>query len=166
MELIKSFINGAIELGMFLTFGLPAIVLVIAVFLFGFQEGNIFSFSGRANRKAFILKTLLIMFGGTVLLCILVYLAVRFRTYIFTISAIALFLCMFFAYYANIARRLHDLDQSAWWALLLFVLSVFLKHERSILSFIPLALIIVLAAVPGTKGPNKYGPDPLDRSQE
>ncbi|MBR4908837.1 MAG: DUF805 domain-containing protein [Acidaminococcaceae bacterium] len=166
MEFIKSFIAGAIELGMFLTFGLPVIILAIAVFLFGFQEGNIFSFSGRASRKSFIIKTLLLMFGGTILLCLLIFLAVKFRTWIFTISAIALFLGMFLAYYANIARRLHDLDHSAWWALLFLFLSMTLSHDKSPLTFVPLVLIILLAAIPGTKGPNKYGPDPLDRSRQ
>ena len=46
-------------------------------------------------------------------------------------------------------RRLHDTDRSGWWWLL---------------SFIPLIGIIVLIVFwcsEGTRGPNRFGPDPL-----
>ncbi|HEV7252009.1 MAG TPA: DUF805 domain-containing protein [Mesorhizobium sp.] len=45
-------------------------------------------------------------------------------------------------------RRLHDINWSAWWALLAFVPYVFL-------------LLFVSACFPGTRGPNRFGPDPL-----
>ncbi len=56
---------------------------------------------------------------------------------------------------ALMVRRFHDLDQTGWLALV-FIL----------LSFIPLigllasVGLIVWFAMPGTVGPNKYGPDP------
>ncbi len=46
-------------------------------------------------------------------------------------------------------RRLHDLDKSGWWLLL---------------SFIPLIgwiILLVWACTRGTRGPNRFGPNPL-----
>lgn len=163
MEFIKSFMHGAVELGLFFAFGVPAILFVIAIFLMGFQEGNILSFVGRTNRKAFIIKILLILIGGSILGCIFAVLAVKLRSTVFFIGAVAVFLGIAVAYYANMARRLHDIDQSAWWALVYFVLAFFLNHEGSPFQIIALILLIVLAAIPGTKGPNKYGADPLEK---
>lgn len=45
-------------------------------------------------------------------------------------------------------RRLHDTDKSAWWMLI---------------SFIPLVggiVLLIFTVMEGTKGTNKYGPDP------
>jgi uncharacterized membrane protein YhaH (DUF805 family) len=50
---------------------------------------------------------------------------------------------------AVMIRRLHDTDRSGWWVLVAFVPIVG-----------PIALIVFLV-LPGTKGPNQYGPDPL-----
>jgi uncharacterized membrane protein YhaH (DUF805 family) len=50
-------------------------------------------------------------------------------------------------------RRLHDLDLGgAHWFLLL-------------IPFANLALALVLLFRPGTKGPNSFGPDPLDQGR-
>lgn len=46
-------------------------------------------------------------------------------------------------------RRLHDRDMSAWWLLLLFIPAV------------GQLVLLVLYALPGTAGPNRFGPDPL-----
>jgi uncharacterized membrane protein YhaH (DUF805 family) len=45
-------------------------------------------------------------------------------------------------------RRLHDLDRTGWWLLL-------------ILTVIGSILLIVWDCMKGTDGPNQYGPDPL-----
>ena len=48
-------------------------------------------------------------------------------------------------------RRLHDMNRSAWWLLLLVppitVIGVF--------------VLLIMSIFPGTPGPNRYGPDPL-----
>ncbi|GEM_PF-2169063 len=50
---------------------------------------------------------------------------------------------------ALVVRRLHDLDASGWWALLL------------LLPPLNLALLLALALAPGTRGPNRHGfPNP------
>jgi uncharacterized membrane protein YhaH (DUF805 family) len=46
------------------------------------------------------------------------------------------------------ARRLHDLDRTAWWLLLL-------------LTGIGVILLIIWDCMRGTQGPNRFGPDPL-----
>jgi uncharacterized membrane protein YhaH (DUF805 family) len=46
------------------------------------------------------------------------------------------------------ARRLHDLDRTAWWLLLL-------------LTGIGIILLIIWYCMRGTSGPNRFGPDPL-----
>ncbi len=51
-------------------------------------------------------------------------------------------------------RRLHDQDRTGWWGLLLLV------------PFIGSIILIVLMILEGTKGPNRFGPDPLDPQEE
>lgn len=50
---------------------------------------------------------------------------------------------------AVLARRLHDLDRSAWWMLLMFV---------PIVGWI---ILLIWNCTKGTDGPNRFGPDPL-----
>jgi uncharacterized membrane protein YhaH (DUF805 family) len=45
-------------------------------------------------------------------------------------------------------RRLHDTDKSGWWVLI------------SLIPFVGGIILIVLLALEGTQGPNKYGPSP------
>ena len=53
--------------------------------------------------------------------------------------------------YSLVVRRLHDLNYTGWIALVLFSLPV------------GLILLYALAALPGTSGANRYGPDPASR---
>jgi uncharacterized membrane protein YhaH (DUF805 family) len=45
-------------------------------------------------------------------------------------------------------RRLHDLDRTGWWFLLVFTV-------------VGAIVLIIFACTKGTDGPNRYGPDPL-----
>ena len=45
-------------------------------------------------------------------------------------------------------RRLHDTDRTGWWALLSFV------------PVIGTIVLLVFAVLPGTRGSNRFGPDP------
>jgi uncharacterized membrane protein YhaH (DUF805 family) len=49
------------------------------------------------------------------------------------------------------ARRLHDLDRSAWWLLIIFTI-------------VGIILLIVWDCIKGTTGTNRFGPDPLAAS--
>jgi uncharacterized membrane protein YhaH (DUF805 family) len=61
-------------------------------------------------------------------------------------------------------RRLHDRNMSGWY-LLGFVVVVFVLSMIPVLGTLVVLLLeigwIVLMALPGTPGPNNYGPDPL-----
>ncbi len=68
-------------------------------------------------------------------------------------------------------RRLHDIDRTGWWLMLgygPYVLSVILAMVQSvelaailnIVSMIGFIVILVFAVMPGTRGPNRFGPDP------
>jgi uncharacterized membrane protein YhaH (DUF805 family) len=46
-------------------------------------------------------------------------------------------------------RRLHDLDRTGWWLLILFTI-------------IGAILLLVWFCMRGTVGPNRFGPDPLE----
>ena len=54
-------------------------------------------------------------------------------------------------------RRLHDINQTGWIYLGLIVASMI-----PVIGLIASIATIVIACIPGTKGPNKYGPDPLN----
>lgn len=53
-------------------------------------------------------------------------------------------------------RRFHDRNISGWWYLALFVLG-FVPYVGIVVGF----AILVISVLPGTEGPNKFGPDPL-----
>ena len=55
---------------------------------------------------------------------------------------------------AVVVRRLHDIDKSGWWLLVLFV------------PLIGLILILYWAVSEGTSGPNRFGQDPLGAPAE
>jgi uncharacterized membrane protein YhaH (DUF805 family) len=69
-------------------------------------------------------------------------------------------------------RRLHDTDRSGWWFggyLLLAFVGGFVRGSTgngglgmiiSLVTFLYLIMLIVYFCLDGTKGPNKYGPDP------
>ena len=54
-------------------------------------------------------------------------------------------------------RRLHDRDMSGWWYLGLIVASLI-----PIINIIAAIGFLVLMLLPGTPGPNRFGPDPKD----
>jgi uncharacterized membrane protein YhaH (DUF805 family) len=56
-------------------------------------------------------------------------------------------------------RRLHDRDMSGWW-----YLGVIVAGFIPIVGFIANIAFVVLMFLPGTPGPNRFGPDPKDPS--
>jgi len=56
-------------------------------------------------------------------------------------------------------RRLHDRDMSGWW-----YLGLVLAGMIPMVGFLASLALLVLMALPGTPGPNRFGPDPKDPS--
>jgi len=54
-------------------------------------------------------------------------------------------------------RRLHDRDMSGWW-----YLGFFIAGFIPFINFISGIAFFVLMVLPGTPGPNRFGPDPKD----
>ena len=110
----------------------------------GFQ--NYVTFSGRAARSQYWYWALFCILVG---ICSVVIDAALFpQSYMRPVNAIAE-LVLFLPTLAVSIRRLHDLDRSGWWFLLIFV------------PLIGGIWILVWFCMRGTVGPNRFGPDPL-----
>lgn len=144
-----------------------------------------FDFQGRSRRKEFWMFFLLNMIVGLVLAGPF-YFSLMSATFdaaasgasdeaaaeaVFasmgTFSSIGLGLFGLYALAAiipNIAvtiRRLHDRDMSGWWYLGFMLLSLI-----PLVGFIASIAFLVIMILPGTDGPNRFGPDPKNPYDE
>ena len=112
------------------------------------------NFYGRASRSEYWLF-ILFQFIITVLLTLLaVIVAVAFSDaslenlagLIIIASWVIAFVCLIIPTLSVAIRRLHDINLSGWWYLLSLIIPFFM---------------LVVAIIPGTKGKNDYGKDPL-----
>ena len=103
--------------------------------------GNYVNFSGRAARSEFWYWTLF---------SILANLAANFVDALVGLGIVSLIvsLALLLPGLAVSVRRLHDLDRTGWWLLL-------------VLTGIGIILLLIWDCMKGTTGPNQYGPDPL-----
>jgi uncharacterized membrane protein YhaH (DUF805 family) len=110
----------------------------------GFQ--NYVNFSDRSSRSAYWFWTLFAFLVSIVTSAIdyLLFPHMDFSP-LQSLAGLALFLPGL----AISVRRLHDLDRTGWWLLLLFTV-------------IGGILILVWFCMRGTVGPNRFGPDPLE----
>ncbi len=110
----------------------------------GFQ--NYVGFEGRASRSAYWYWTLFAILVSIVtsLLDVLIFPTMDFSP-LNSLAGLALFLPGL----AVGIRRLHDLDRTGWWVLL-------------VLTLIGIIVLLVWFCMRGTVGPNRYGPDPLE----
>ena len=151
-----------------------------------------FSLRGRRNRKSFLMGTLMFWFIGVFFIGLGAWnlglvsgwdwsLALRpeARANIYNsitmISGLVLTLVglLFFAqiYIVQVSQRLRDIGVSGWWAFLplsFFFLGRTLtgaQHTEGWTASMTINLLIFTALVlyPGTRGENRYGPDPLLR---
>ena len=146
---------------------------------------RMFSFSGRLSRLAFLMRLLFVEIGGTVLTLVLVVIA------LFIINIIPIFgivvglivmalaaitsIAMVVANYALTVRRLHDIGLSGCWIIVSFVCNIVVGRDYALqegpiaqastlglLAFgVAIVFFLLLLLWPGVKGPNNYGPDPL-----
>src|ERR1700687_5292303 len=146
----------------------------------------LFSFDGRINRAKYWLVALIYVIGGMVLLMTsLNVLADGLRDsdpasigtlFPILVYAIAypLFAVGLWVFAATTIKRLGDLNKSGWWIVPFFVLPVLLPKVVGRLGESNAAFFIGLIAfglsvwsfvetfcLRGTRGPNRFGPDPL-----
>lgn len=104
-------------------------------------------FSGRACRKEFWLFNLFTS---------LVYIASFVIEFNLGIPFILLIVALGIAIpsFAVLARRLHDIDKSAWWILAMLI---------PIVNLFIFFILLVFCCMDGTKGDNRFGSDPKRR---
>jgi uncharacterized membrane protein YhaH (DUF805 family) len=116
-----------------------------------------FSLNLRRNRKSYILA-LLSLYGvlAAVLTCLWIFMPTVIVWYaimgVFILPAVIVT-------YTLSAQRLRDFGVTGWLALLWIPIGMLPDPWGGIVA---LAANIVLISVPGTRGPNRYGPDPLN----
>ncbi|WP_428248642.1 DUF805 domain-containing protein [Ferrovibrio sp.] len=108
---------------------------------------DLFTFSGRRNRKSYALLLLLALFP---LLMLVIAVATFTKTDVGSIIALLILLLWLWFLVIGTNQRLKDIG---WSGRVIFGLLLLLP-----LGFF---LIFVLMLIPGEAGPNEYGPDPL-----
>jgi uncharacterized membrane protein YhaH (DUF805 family) len=123
-----------------------------------------FAFGGRARRSEFWYWVLFYMLANMALTIVdLIVVGIStgpFSTFI-TIALLPPTI-------AALARRLHDTDRSAWWILLpiapipvlIVTASPLLAVFAAATILVGFVLVLLMAAAPGTAGPNRFGPEP------
>ena len=109
---------------------------------------NYVNFTGRAARSEFwywaLFAALASLAGELIDLAL-------FTPSTFTPVQTLVNLALFLPGLAVSVRRLHDLDRTGWWLLLIFTV-------------IGIIVLLVWDCMRGTVGPNRFGPDPLGAS--
>jgi uncharacterized membrane protein YhaH (DUF805 family) len=103
---------------------------------------NYVGFSGRASRSEYWYWVLFVILAEIVTSIIDYVIGYQVTTTLFGLAVILPGLAVTF-------RRLHDLDRSAWWFLIVFI---------PIVGWI---ILIIWYCARGTVGQNRFGPDPL-----
>jgi uncharacterized membrane protein YhaH (DUF805 family) len=116
----------------------------------------------RRNRKSFVLAELaviMVMFGSLLVIDWFSRTSVGPGLW-FWAFAIPSVICTYFL----TAQRLRDLNVSGWLTLLWIPINTIDKSAASY-TLAPTALFL-LSIIPGTKGENKFGPDPLETTYQ
>lgn len=100
-----------------------------------------FTFSGRASRSEYWYFYLLMTVTAFVLFFVSEWLYFLF------------YLGTFFPFLAAAIRRLHDIDKSGWWYLIM------------IIPFVGFFVVLYWHCQKGTHGVNRFGPNPLDEDE-
>jgi len=129
----------------------------------------LYNFDGRIARSGYWLSWLLWIIAGAVLFFVSLLLA--WLPYLVVVVWLIFLLLYLNSAIAVGRKRLHDRDKSGWWLLLLYFGPALCHIAAQIwdlfvidsTSFVLTAWAIVeLGVLPGTVGPNRYGPDPQD----
>jgi len=128
--------------------------------------------TGRLNRAKYWLGALLsgviILVGSTLFAYAYLASLLGEDSTAVQLIVVPIFLLDFWVAIAITAKRLHDMDASAWWFLPIWLLSSALSVPRmptlnAIGMLVGISTTLILGGVEGTIGPNRFGPDPLKR---
>jgi uncharacterized membrane protein YhaH (DUF805 family) len=112
--------------------------------------GNYVNFSGRAMRSEYWYWTLFVIVGGIVASVIdMAVFGAGAMSGSLGIVSVLFNLAVLLPSIAIGVRRLHDLDRSGWWLLLLFI------------PLVGAIILIVWFCTRGTPGPNRFGGPPM-----
>lgn len=118
-------------------------------------------FSGRSRRKEYWWFTLLAILVAAVFLAVLISAGLSLSdtegtmngvVLVIVLIGLLLYLAILIPSIAVQVRRFHDQDRSGWLVLLNFV------------PYVGGLIVFIFMLLEGTKGPNKFGPDPKGRS--
>jgi uncharacterized membrane protein YhaH (DUF805 family) len=111
----------------------------------GFNLSELFSISGRMGNKRFIIYTI------PFLILFFIFMPLAFSRYESVFAAILGIFCLIITFIQAV-KRCHDADKSGWYILAMLLLG-------------PIGWI-VLAIIPGTVGPNRFGDDPAHKHHD
>jgi len=109
---------------------------------------NYVGFSGRARRKEYWMFTLFSLIASILLGIGDVVLGTFNEASGWGLLGALYLLAVFLPSVAVSVRRLHDIDKSGWWLLLILV------------PLVGALVLLVFAIMEGTRGDNRFGPDP------
>lgn len=116
-----------------------------------------FSNSVRRNRKSYILANIMLLVLIVIVISALKFFdaSQRVGSLIFIVFFVPFSICQYFL----AGQRLRDFGVTGWLALIWVPIA---SLPEPFYSAVSMAAIIVLCSIPGTKGPNRYGGDPLE----
>lgn len=160
-EFLKQITLAGFSIWMFITFGLPLIISIIALFVSGFLDDGFLSWRGRLNRCSYIVNIIIGSIASILGYLIIAFALPRDYTIFSMLGFIILFLAIF-RVLAMTARRLHDLNLPGVIALALYAFNIIFEDYEfaQLCSFFVDILIIIW---PGSKGENQYGEAPVSR---
>jgi uncharacterized membrane protein YhaH (DUF805 family) len=133
----------------------------------------LFSASGRINRAKYWIVHL--VYIPLTAIAFLLLFSVRGNFPYFVLGAV--YLACFYSITVAAIKRLHDRDKSGWWILFFWILPSVLAGYRFLTAeamgsniawfvglIITLWFYVEVGCLPGTSGPNRFGPNPLDKS--
>lgn len=109
---------------------------------------NYVGFSGRARRKEYWMFTLFSLIASVLLTVLDVMFGTLDAASGWGLLGFLYFLAVLLPGLAVSVRRLHDIDKSGWWLLLILI------------PIIGALVLLVFAIMEGTRGDNRFGPDP------
>lgn len=107
-------------------------------------------FTGRARRKEYWMFTLLVIAASVVIGMVEGILGLSGTLAMYGPLSLLFMLAILIPSIAVGVRRLHDTNRSGWWMLI------------GLIPIVGSIVLLVFFVLEGTRGPNAYGPDPLE----